>query len=288
VQMRYRILQYIYDYAVGSATVGEPIARPLFYDFFEDVKAYNGGYVNCTFLLGKDILVAPFTSQQQPDSRTAYLPSVLIPAPTLAPTYWYPVTSNSLNIMNEEPFAALQKFPLQAPIQGGGDPITLTPVLNRWWVPFFVRAGAVIPIRPVMNYVGEKAAPITLFVFPYATGDLYYGDPYTLNLDDGLTTAYSTPAGHRTVKVTHGIARYYGGSRTESVTFETTSGTYTPAETTLTVLFLGRDNGGGSVSLNDKDITSTIKFDAASHSVSVPIPNIWTSGNKVSVSFTHN
>ena len=62
-------------------------------------------------------------------------------------------------------------------------------------VPMFVRAGAVIPSGPSMNYVGEKRVdPITFNIYPddsgKASGILYE--------DDGLSPAYTTGAFRRT------------------------------------------------------------------------------------------
>ena len=62
-------------------------------------------------------------------------------------------------------------------------------------VPIFVRGGAMIPVGPSLNYVGEKPVdPITFNIYPddagSASGSLYE--------DDGLSPAYKTGGFRRT------------------------------------------------------------------------------------------
>ena len=62
-------------------------------------------------------------------------------------------------------------------------------------VPMFVRAGAIIPVGPSLNYVGEKPAdPITFQIYPDGSGSA----SATLYEDDGLSPAYKTGAFRRT------------------------------------------------------------------------------------------
>ena len=54
-------------------------------------------------------------------------------------------------------------------------------------VPMFVRAGAIIPMGPEMNYVGEKPVdPITFAIYPDENGQA----SMTLYEDDGVSPAY--------------------------------------------------------------------------------------------------
>ena len=62
-------------------------------------------------------------------------------------------------------------------------------------VPMFVRGGAMIPVWPSLNYVGEKPIDLITFnIYPddagAASGSLYE--------DDGLSPAYKTGAFRRT------------------------------------------------------------------------------------------
>ena len=54
-------------------------------------------------------------------------------------------------------------------------------------VPLFVRGGAILPLGPEMNYVGEKPAnPVEFEIYPDAHGEA----STSLYEDDGLTEAY--------------------------------------------------------------------------------------------------
>ena len=62
-------------------------------------------------------------------------------------------------------------------------------------VPMFVRAGAIIPVGPSLNYVGEKPVdPITFNIYPDDAGNA----STKLYEDDGLTPAYKKGAFRRT------------------------------------------------------------------------------------------
>jgi alpha-glucosidase len=62
-------------------------------------------------------------------------------------------------------------------------------------VPLYVRGGAVIPMGPEMNYVGEKATdPLTFEIYPDAQGKAQV----TLYEDDGVSPAYKNGVERRT------------------------------------------------------------------------------------------
>ncbi len=62
-------------------------------------------------------------------------------------------------------------------------------------VPMFVRAGAMIPVWPSLNYIGEKPVEsITFDIYPDDSGSA----SATLYEDDGLSPAYKTGAFRRT------------------------------------------------------------------------------------------
>jgi len=63
-------------------------------------------------------------------------------------------------------------------------------------VPMFVRAGAIIPLGPQMNYVGEKSFnPLTFEIYPDDDGSA----ATTLYEDDGVSPAYQRGVFRRTI-----------------------------------------------------------------------------------------
>src|SRR5206468_6622445 len=89
-------------------------------------------------------------------------------------------------------------------------------------VPLFVRGGAIIPMGPEMNYVGEKPIdPVTFGIYPDAEGSA----STTLYEDDGISPAYeqevfrrtsinaAAVAGGTVVTVGAPVGRYSPGTR---------------------------------------------------------------------------
>jgi alpha-glucosidase len=183
LKLRYTLLPFLYTTLEEAHRTGVPLFRPLVLNFPDDANTYN---LDDEFMVGDDLLVAPIV---KPDvtRRLVYLPKGV----------WYDYWTNR-NIT-------------------GGTMISVDAPLDT--VPMFVRAGAVIPNWPAMNYVGEKPAdPITFNIYPdekgSATGELYE--------DDGVTPSYKTGAFRRTkLSVQRKGTRY-------SVSIGATEGSYNP------------------------------------------------------------
>jgi alpha-glucosidase (family GH31 glycosyl hydrolase) len=106
------------------------------------------------FMIGDDLLVAPILKPNL-TARLVYLPVGV----------WYDYWTGVR--------------------QEGGHMIRVEAPLET--VPLFVRGGAVVPMDPEMNYVGEKPAnPLEFQIYPDARGEA----STTLYEDDGLTDAY--------------------------------------------------------------------------------------------------
>jgi alpha-D-xyloside xylohydrolase len=69
IELRYRLLPYIYAEAKHSSDHGYPLVRPLFFEFWTDPTSW---LVDDQYLLGSNLLVAPLFSEG--DSRSVYLP----------------------------------------------------------------------------------------------------------------------------------------------------------------------------------------------------------------------
>ena len=172
IQIRYQLLQYFYDCMWVHHNTGLPIARPLFFNDPADVHAYDRMASSTEFFIGEDILVAP-QIHQGTTTRNVYLP---------APSLW---------------FAFPETGTLAAAITGGQSP---GPTINTPldFVPVFVRAGSIIPMRTLEQFVGElPKAPLTFDVYPGP--DRFY----SLHQDDGLSTDFKTKGAFRETKVEH-------------------------------------------------------------------------------------
>ena len=109
-RLRYRFIPYIYDLARECERTGEPIVRPLVYEYPHDKMVRN---ICDEYLLGKFVLVAPVTVPGK-FAREVYLPE----------GEWYDYETN-------------EKYT-------GGKYILADAPLDK--VPVFIRAGAILPV----------------------------------------------------------------------------------------------------------------------------------------------
>ncbi len=152
-RLRYRLLPYVYSLAGAVTHANYTIMRPLVMDFPGDAQARE---TSDEYLFGPALLVSPVTAAGA-RSRPVYLP----------PGEWYDFWTGA---------AAT-----------GGKTIAAPAPYDA--IPVHVRAGAILPFGPEVQYTGEKPAdPITLWVYGGADG------AFTLYEDDGLTYGYERGA----------------------------------------------------------------------------------------------
>jgi alpha-D-xyloside xylohydrolase len=120
LRLRYRLLPYLYSAAVHSARTGLPMLRALLVDSPEDPTAWTA---ELEYQLGADLLVAPMTDPT--GRRQVYLPE------GAWIDYW---TGDA---------------------HAGGRHLRVCTPLEH--VPLFVRRGALIPLAPPMQAVGDAA-----------------------------------------------------------------------------------------------------------------------------------
>lgn len=150
LELRYRLMPYIYTTAADSHYEGAPIMRGLALDFPADATAKK---IADQYLFGKSMLVAPVT-RYGATSRPVYFPG----------------TSTWFNVWTGETVK-------------GGQTRTVAAPLDQ--MPVFVKAGAIVPMGPVTQYVDEKPdAPLTIHVYTGADGS------YSLYEDDGISNSY--------------------------------------------------------------------------------------------------
>ena len=154
IRLRYRLMPHIYTIYHRAAIAGEPMLRPLFYEFEGDGRAFVD---TDDFLLGPGLLVANVVEPGQRERRV-YLPS--------GPAGWYEFHSGKYHPAGAE---ILVPAPLHA-------------------IPLFAVAGAMIPMTDTDDFQRLHDEPSRqLRVFPMR------GDgtcAFTLYEDDGLSLAY--------------------------------------------------------------------------------------------------
>ncbi len=151
IELRYRLLPYLYTTFWQCAQTGLPILRPLLLDFQDDEATHS---LDDQFLCGDAFLVAPVI-EEGATRRTVYLPAGV----------WY-------DFWTDERFDGPARIEVDAPLER---------------LPLFVRAGSVVPTGPVMQYVGERTVDaLTLHVYPgNGESQLYKDDGQTWAFRDG-------------------------------------------------------------------------------------------------------
>jgi alpha-D-xyloside xylohydrolase len=129
LRLRYRLLPYIYSEAVRCSQSGLPMLRPLVLEYPSDP---NTIYLDTQYLFGENILVAPLLTRSS--RRLVYLPQ----------GDWYDYWSKV--------------------ILSGGRWIEVEAPLEK--LPLFVKAGAILPMGPAMDYVDQLPLdPLTVELY---------------------------------------------------------------------------------------------------------------------------
>jgi alpha-glucosidase len=144
IEERYRLMPYLYALAEQNARTGDPIMRPLFYDYPDALK------MDCdtalSFTVGRNLLVA---APPRPESPQPF--NICLPAGA-----WYDYWSG-------------------APITE--HKLTQQPKLDV--VPVFVRAGTILPRQGLVQSTMEMPkGPLELDIYPGqdCRGELYFDD----------------------------------------------------------------------------------------------------------------
>jgi alpha-glucosidase len=149
IELRYRLLPYIYTAMEETSRTGLPVMEPIFLEYPASEQLYGEDH---EFLFGRDFLVAPVVTEKV-DGEDVHLP----------PGHWYDFWTTE--------------------IHSSEDQISLHPTLAE--TPLYVRAGAIIPMQPIVQSTSEKPdGPLELRVY---MGEDCHG---TLYQDDGHTFAY--------------------------------------------------------------------------------------------------
>lgn len=151
LDLRYKLLPYIYSQAAAVSFHGSTLMRPLVMDFAQDDQALTQRY---EYMFGPAFLVAPVL-EEGPVRWPVYAP--------LTAGGWY-------NFWTGAAVPAGTTTDIDAPLER---------------IPVLVRAGSIVPIGPAEQYAGEKpSSDLEIRVYPGTDGD------FTLYEDEGTNYNY--------------------------------------------------------------------------------------------------
>jgi alpha-D-xyloside xylohydrolase len=169
LQLRYRLMPYIYSLAGQVTHQSYTLLRALPFDFRHDPAVYN---VADQFMFGPALLVNPitrpmyYTRDSMPLTDIRKTRSVYLPGGT----GWYDFWTDQCH--------------------HGGQTIEASATLDV--LPLYVRAGSIVPFGPCRQYVDDQPdAPLELHIYPGRDGSflLYEDEGDSYNYERG---AYST------------------------------------------------------------------------------------------------
>lgn len=163
IQLRYRLMPYIYGSAMDCVERSLPMLRAMVIEYQDDPNVWNLGD---QYLFGDSLLVAPIFTPKP--TRRVYLPEGVW-------TDWW----------------TRERIP-------GGRWISVTASLET--MPLYVREGGLIPMGPVMQYVDEfPVEEITLLLAPFS-GDGH--STFTIPVNDTMIPVeYIAQGGAHTVVI---------------------------------------------------------------------------------------
>ena len=170
IDLRYRLLPYIYSLASMVTNEGYTMTRSLLFDFRKDTKVYD---IKDEFMFGKAFLVCPVTNPMY------YAPGNK-PLQDVAKTrsLYLPAGVNWIDFWTGKPFTGGQTIVSDAPINH---------------IPVFVRAGSIVPMGPVIDYSSENPnAPWEIRIYPGSNGKftVYEDEGDNYNYQKGKSASF--------------------------------------------------------------------------------------------------
>ena len=230
VNLRYQLMPYIYTAARQAYDTGISICRPLYYEWPDENEAYRA---EGEYMFGDDILVSPIVTAAE-DGEMAFQ-KTWIPE-----GLWFNVCRNEL-------------------VEGDR-------YVSDWYrqeeIPYFYRAGSIIPCNPVIKNLKTRPSELLLKVVPGADGS------YSLYEDEGDTQEYING------KFTTTMFSQQRTSNDVTLTIHPREGQFEgmPAERSYTVMFLA-EQSPKSVTVNDVVVDDWV-YDEAQQQVIVNVPSV--------------
>lgn len=156
IELRYRLMPYIYNLYAQSNKEGLPVFRPMIMEFPEDMNVID---MYSQFMLGDSMLVAPVLYEGARE-KTVYLPE----------GNWY-------NYFTYKKYEGGRYYNLEAALDE---------------VPVFIKEGSILPVwEDKCNYIGEKEMKVTFEMFGEGGRLSYYEDDgISFDYKDGKYNVY--------------------------------------------------------------------------------------------------
>ena len=155
IDLRYRLLPHLYSLSGRVSRRNASWIRPVSFSFPEDVRTHD---LKTQFMVGDELMIAPVLKPMLYGRGSAPLKDV---AETV--DVYLPNNSAWIDFWSGRPLSGGQTVKVDAPLSRS---------------PLLVRAGAILPLGPRVQYSGEAlSAPLELRVYPGADGScLLYED----------------------------------------------------------------------------------------------------------------
>jgi len=156
IDIRYRLLDYIYTSFYAQNQTGAPVLSPMFYKYPNDSNTFD---IQLQFFYGDHLLVSPVTEENE-TTVEIYLP--------------------------EDRF---YDFSTYLPVEGAGENVTLEDV-GYDQIPLHIKSGAIIPMRneSAMTTKALREKPFHILIAPdadgNASGQLYLDDGDSIDQDE--------------------------------------------------------------------------------------------------------
>ncbi len=179
IELRYRLIPYLYSAFWEHHRYGFPILRPV---VMQEQDVTTNHFREDEFTYGDKILICPVLEPGQ-TSRAVYLPK----------GKWYNFWTNEL-------------------IDGGKEVTVATPLET---LPIFIKAGSVIPEYPVMQYVGEKEieeVKLNIYYADYEVNSFLfedYGETFAYEQDIYLEKKFVVKGGTRSLIIQQSMEGLY-------------------------------------------------------------------------------
>eukprot|EP01037_Dinobryon_pediforme_P006390 gene6390-6456_t len=232
VEERYRLMPYLYALAAQNAATGDPIMRPVFYDY--PALLTTPCKTGLTFTLGAKLMIA---GNPKPDSPQAY--DICLPVGG-----WYDYWTGDR--VEAEPI-------------GGRAWATIKAVPRLETLPVFVRAGTILPRQPLVQSTAQVPdGPLQLHIYPGAdcAGEIYDDDGHSMNFAHGEFM-------RQTVRCTA------DANGVQTITFDAREGRFRPWWKSIALIVHGGKVPAGAT-LRGKTITPTKTGDDTATAIVIP------------------